>query len=722
MTTRIKAEKVEAKAELQHFEEAQQLQAQGLLDLAALHYQMALELAPDLIEAAYALGLLLLERHEYTPAIRAFKQVLDHNPVFAPAYFQLGQIYQRYFGAFEEALAYYQKAFKLDIQYTEAYYHAGFLCRELHQPAQAIQHFLKYLQFHPDRADILVVIGDLFLSLQALDKASQYYFKALQLEPEHPQALSQWLQIETGKNPGQTMDFLISLATSYPALRHLIAARVGILMESEYQSEEAQKCYQMALEDPALPDRLAWELKQGLIWPLFPLVAEQQKQALVALTAHLARFSLQTAPPAEAQIWPDFSNAEPYFSNYLPLHNLVYTETEALVPRQQLARLLQPLLPPLPEEPRTTLRTDKRRLGVVLGPAHPALKSFFQLLLRLPTEALDLQLVFTDFFAFQSFQPLPPDWDFTVLSDQIPEALAQLVELDLDLLCLSEPHAEQTLQLLLASYRLAPVQFTSWLSPGTTGLPEIDYFLSATAVEPPHNPQRFYSEKLVQLPALPVFFQVPDFVRRHPEGGLWPRSDYGLPDVGALYLCPQLLAKLQPEFDPLLAEILRRDPQGQLVLVTRPDGEKAREALLRRFETSLGDFMERIWFLPPLQHEEYLNLLSLGAVMLDPRPCGGGTAIFEGLSLGLPVITWPTEQAQGRVALAAYLQLGLPDCVVDSAEAYVQKALELATNPELNQALREKIRAQAPALWEDPLAPQAWARCLQELEPLHERS
>ncbi|MGE3726092.1 MAG: tetratricopeptide repeat protein [Candidatus Sericytochromatia bacterium] len=715
MTVRIKAGKVEAKAELQHFEEAQQLQAQGLLDLAALHYQMALELAPDLTEAAYALGLLQIERHEYAPAIRAFKQVLDHNPVFAPAYFQLGQIYQRYFGAFEAALEYYQKTVKLDLQYTEAYFHAGFLCRELNQPAQAIQYFLKYLQFHPDRADILVVLGDLFLSMQSLDKAAQYYFRALQLEPEHPHALSMWLQIETGKNPEQTMDFLISLATTYPALRHLIAARVGILMESEYQWEEAQKCYQMALEDPALPDRLAWELKQGLILPLFPKSAEQQKQALQALSAHLARLSLLAELPETAQILPDFSNAEPYFSNWLPLNHLVYTEAEALVPRQQLARLLQRLLPPLPAAAQTEI-SPKRRVGFVFGPAHPALRQFFQLLLHLPS-GLDLHWVFTDFFAFQSFQPLPPDCDYTLLSDQIPEALGQLLELGLDLLCFTEPHAEQSLQLLLASYRLAPVQFTSWLSPGTTGLPEMDYFISAAAVEPPDNPQRFYSETLIQLEALPVFFQPPAFILRNPEGRLWPRSDYGLPAEGALYLCPHLLAKLQPDFDLILAEILRRDRDGQVVLLTRPGGEKAREALLRRFETSLADVMPRIWFLPELQHDEYLNLLSLGSVMLDPRPCGAGTSVFEALSLGLPVITWPTEQAQGRVALAAYLKLGLPDCVVGSAEAYIEKALQLATNPELNQTLREKIRALAPALWEDPLAPEAWARCLKKLEP-----
>lgn len=717
MTSRIEAEKVEVKPELQHFEEAQQLQAQGLLDLAALHYQMALELAPDLSEAAYALGLLHLERHEYPPAIRALKQVLDHNPVFAPAYFQLGQIYQRYFGAFEEALGYYQKTVKLDLQYTEAYYHAGFLCRELGQSAQAIQYFLKYLQFHPNRADILVVLGDLYLSIQDVDKASQSYFKALQLEPEHPQALAMWLQLETGQSPVQTMDFLISLATTYPALRHVIAARVGILMESEYQLDEAQKCYQMALEDPALPDRLAWEIKQGLLLPVFPTSTAGQAQAVADLCAHLARFSLLKELPEGAGILPDFSNAEPYFSNWQPLHNLVYTAADPLVPRQQWAHFLQNLLPPLPSVPRRQISPGIRRVGFVLGPAHPALNTLFQLILRLPQDGLETVLIFTHFAAMQSFPSLPADWDLTVLSDQIPEALAQLLALDLDVLCLTEPHAEQTLQLLLASYRLAPIQFTTWLCPGTTGLPQMDYYLSAAGLETPENPQRFYSETLVCLDSLPLSFQLPDFVLRHREGRLWPRSDYGLPLEGALYLFPHALAKFQPEFEQLVGEILRRDPAGQMVLVAQTEEDKAREALLRRFEMTLSDVMPRIWFLPPLKQEEYLNLLSLADVVLDPRPCGGRIPILEALSLGVPVVTWPTERAPGRLALAAYLKMGLMDCVADSAEAYIQKALQLGTDASLNQGLREKIRAAAPVLWGDDLAPEAWAHCLKTWEP-----
>jgi predicted O-linked N-acetylglucosamine transferase (SPINDLY family) len=51
----------------------------------------------------------------------------------------------------------------------------------------------------------------------------------------------------------------------------------------------------------------------------------------------------------------------------------------------------------------------------------------------------------------------------------------------------------------LAALRLAPVQATSWGQPQTSGLPTIDYYLSAEALEPP-GAQAHYTEKLELLP------------------------------------------------------------------------------------------------------------------------------------------------------------------------------------------------------------------------------
>jgi predicted O-linked N-acetylglucosamine transferase (SPINDLY family) len=50
----------------------------------------------------------------------------------------------------------------------------------------------------------------------------------------------------------------------------------------------------------------------------------------------------------------------------------------------------------------------------------------------------------------------------------------------------------------LASMRLAPIQIASWGHPETTGLPTIDYFISAELFED-GNSDNNYSEKLIKL-------------------------------------------------------------------------------------------------------------------------------------------------------------------------------------------------------------------------------
>ena len=54
--------------------------------------------------------------------------------------------------------------------------------------------------------------------------------------------------------------------------------------------------------------------------------------------------------------------------------------------------------------------------------------------------------------------------------------------------------------------RLARVQAATWGHPETTGLPTIDHYLSAEALEPP-NSAAHYTERLTILPNLGVCYE-----------------------------------------------------------------------------------------------------------------------------------------------------------------------------------------------------------------------
>src|SRR6266481_4504612 len=113
--------------------------------------------------------------------------------------------------------------------------------------------------------------------------------------------------------------------------------------------------------------------------------------------------------------------------------------------------------------------------------------------------------------------------------------------------------------LRLASLRLAPVQINTWGHPETSGLPTLDYYVSAECFEPA-GAQDHYSEKLVLLPNLGNRIQ--------PFG--LPSSDPGFAAMNIdperpILVCPGTPFKYQPAHDHVFAEIARRIPDAQLV-------------------------------------------------------------------------------------------------------------------------------------------------------------
>src|SRR5260370_5021958 len=106
----------------------------------------------------------------------------------------------------------------------------------------------------------------------------------------------------------------------------------------------------------------------------------------------------------------------------------------------------------------------------------------------------------------------------------------------------------------MACTRLAPVQCVHWGHPLTTGLPTVDYFLSGRRLEVPEA-DAHYVEKLVRFERVPMHYERPVLSRPAKS-----RAELGFSERVTLYGCPQTLFKFHPEFDALLAGVLRGAP------------------------------------------------------------------------------------------------------------------------------------------------------------------
>jgi predicted O-linked N-acetylglucosamine transferase (SPINDLY family) len=141
----------------------------------------------------------------------------------------------------------------------------------------------------------------------------------------------------------------------------------------------------------------------------------------------------------------------------------------------------------------------------------------------------------------------------------------------------------------------------------------------------------------------------------------------------------------------------------------------AAERLLRRWQTVMPDVASRIRLLQPLEQSEYLSLLSLCDVLLDPIHFGGVTTTYDAIALHQPVVTLPTPFHRGRYTAGCLRKIGVADTVACDLNDYVRIAVDVATDSDRRQNLRNRLRSASHEAFEDQRAVGEHDRIFEEL-------
>jgi tetratricopeptide (TPR) repeat protein len=178
----IKPDFVEAHNNLGNF-----LFQKGSVDEAIVHYQMALEIKPDYAEADYNLGNALLQKGNVDEAIAHFQQALQIDPDYADAHNNLGYalIQKR---SVDEAIVHFQQALQIKPDYADAHNNLGSALLRKGNVDEAIIHFQKALQIKSDDADAHNNLGTALLQKGNVDEAIVHYQTALQIKPDFAEA------------------------------------------------------------------------------------------------------------------------------------------------------------------------------------------------------------------------------------------------------------------------------------------------------------------------------------------------------------------------------------------------------------------------------------------------------------------------------------------------------------------------------------------------------
>ncbi|MGB8409731.1 MAG: tetratricopeptide repeat protein, partial [Gallionella sp.] len=236
------------------------------------------------------------------------------------------------------------------------------------------------------------------------------------------------------------------------------------------------------------------------------------------------------------------------------------------------------------------------------------------------------------------------------------------------------------------AWKPAPVQ-VSWLGYfATTGMAEMDYLL-ADAVGVPEARQAQFTESVWYLPDTRLCFTAP-------------AADLAVAPLPAIknghitFGCFQNLTKVNDGVLELWGKILAALPDATLRLQCKQFSEPSLAAqLLQRLQRH-GIDPARVAIHGSARREDYLAAHAEVDMILDTFPYPGGTTTCEALWMGVPTLTLAGDSLLARQGASLLGAAGLSDWVANSREAYVAKAIALASDLPGLARLRAGLRAQ----------------------------
>lgn len=243
----------------------------------------------------------------------------------------------------------------------------------------------------------------------------------------------------------------------------------------------------------------------------------------------------------------------------------------------------------------------------------------------------------------------------------------------------------------IMAYKPAPVQVCGIGYFATTGLGAVDYFLSDSYLAGHNLPvqeaviaqSEYFVEKLLVLPHS-HFCYVPLQDMPEPQGA--PCKKNGYVTFGSF----NNLTKVNDTVLEVWAKILYQVPDSRLFLKGRLFDEPAGQELFRHKLEALGIQQERVelrgFSMPYLT--EYYEM----DIALDTFPYPGGGTTCDALYMGIPVVTLGDGSHGGNFGISLLKNIGLDFCCAYSYEEYVEKAVLMASDSELLDALHLGLR------------------------------
>jgi protein O-GlcNAc transferase len=704
------------------FAEALEHHEAGRRDAAESAYRSILAVQPLHADSLHLLGLLRAETDDSAAGLTLIRQALALEPRRAAYHNSLGRACLG-LGRADEALEAFLTAAALLPERAEIHSNIGTVLLGLGRQAEAICHYRLATRYAPEQAVVWFNLANALAEAGDATEADATYRRTVTLQPDFAEAWanhgrlllvsSRWAEAEMaltralGLSPAQpgawvNLGLLLrdrDAASAASCFRNAVQLNpgsaeahfnLGCLLAGENRTEAALQSHHAALAaDPDFaPARLAACMAH------LPVLYGSEADVARSRAAYAAALAALVQSQGSPRLAEAIGSSQPFFLPYQEGDDRALQEAYG----RFACRMVAPAVPCRAERS----AAGRIRVGIVSGffCDHTLFKLFLQSwvgeLDRSQFEVIgfhtgrtvDAQTAWCAARCDDFVQGLgsPAAWRAAV-AERAPHVLLY-PEIGMD------PIAGH-----LAAARLAPVQCVAWGQPVTSGMPTMDYFLSADAMEP-SGAEADYAEELVRLPGIGTCYQ-PDTraVRR------LCRADLGMDDAVPVFWSGQALYKYLPRYDALYPRIAAAVGRCQFVFVGFAKSARVTEAFRARMTACFAaaglDAGEYILVLPALSQADYIDAVSLVDVVLDTPGWSGGKSTLDCLAVDPAIVTMPGRHMRGRHTAAILQKIGCGETVVASVDDYVAMAARLAVDAPWREAVQRKVAAGKHSVYAD---------------------
>jgi len=652
------------------------------------------QIAPNSAQTLSNLGLVHNALCKFSEALHFFDLAIQCDPSIPETHNNRGNALKG-LERIVEANKAYEQAIVLWPNYPEALSNQGVLFLESGNPEKAIALFEKAIKNNPYFALAFNNLGNAFTQLEQYDDAFQCFERALQINPDY---------LDTCLNFGNSLKKCKQYEAAIDCYQHALKIDPNsekafyLLGEAYYDLGDcalAKTYYAKSLE--SYPDDL--EAQTALAIAQIPKVSKsipELDSSRIAFSEQLKFLQTNLQQKISPALSAKLIARHPFYLAYQDENNEPLLSQFGSICASQA----QSIQGSLDIKNRSMEPHSRIRIGIISSffcnhPVwHAITKGWVN---HLNPDQFELHLFNTNGIEDEETRLAKSKVaTYTNCGIDISDVAQIVVDQDLDVILYPEIGMD-TVSKALACLRLTPIQAVSWGHPETTGLPTIDFYLSAQLMESADS-HHFYSEKLVPLPNLGTYFEKDPIQAINLD-----LKKLGIDCNSPILLCAGSPSKYSPSHDQVLVDIAKRLGQCQFIFFDFNENLTAilKERLHAAFKLAELNANEFIHFIPFLKKEEFYGLIQKADLYLDTIGFSGFNTAMQALAYDLPIVTIEGTKMRSRLASAILHKLKLEEWLCQSDLAYVDLVVKLMMNRSLLSTFKAKIAQSKTILFND---------------------